>query len=88
MTSAAYFSGSVQDGVLVLSVLVEKLRDPETAYSLRDEVISQVDASGTKDLVLDLQQVQSPSNSPHCSQRGGRSHCVPSNSLIPSSTNR
>ena len=59
MNSATYVSGSMQEGVLVLSILVEKLRDPETAYSLRDEIMSQVDASETRDLVLDMKRVES-----------------------------
>jgi anti-anti-sigma factor len=59
MNSTAFVSGSTQDGVLVLSILVEKLRDPESAYALRDAIISQVDASKTSDLVLDMQRVVS-----------------------------
>jgi len=59
MTSDTLVSGSMRDGVLVLSILVEQLRDPETVYSLRDEIMSRVNESGTKDLVLDLERVTS-----------------------------
>jgi anti-anti-sigma factor len=52
-------SGSMRDGVLVLSVLAEKLRDPESVYTLRDEIMSRVDESGTTDLVLDMERVAS-----------------------------
>jgi anti-anti-sigma factor len=59
MTSDALVSGSMRDGVLILSIAVDQLRDPDTVYSLRDEIMSQVDTSGTTDLVLDLRHVKS-----------------------------
>jgi len=50
-------SGSVHDNVIVVTILVEKIREPETSYALRDEILALVDGAKVRHLVLDLQHV-------------------------------
>jgi stage II sporulation protein AA (anti-sigma F factor antagonist) len=43
--------------VLVIEVLVEQIRDPDTSYALRDEMLSLIDPEKISHVVLDLQHV-------------------------------
>jgi anti-anti-sigma factor len=52
-----YAIGLVQDNVLVIEVLVEQIRDPDTSYALRDEMLSLIDPEKISHVVLDLQHV-------------------------------
>lgn len=52
-----YLRGSVCDNVLVVTVLVEKIGDPETSYALRDEILLLLNGAKTDHIVLDLQRV-------------------------------
>jgi len=53
----SYLSGSVHDNVLVVTILVEKIGDPDTSYALRDEILLLLNGSKTSHIVLDLQRV-------------------------------
>ena len=52
-----YVNGSVHGKVLLITILVKEIRDPETSYALRDEILLLVDPTKTSHLVLDLQRV-------------------------------
>jgi len=52
-----YMSGSVHGKVLVVTILVKQIRDPETSYALRDEILLLADPAKTSHVVLDLQRV-------------------------------
>ena len=52
-----YVSGSVHNDVLVITILVEKVRDAETAHALRDEISSLMDSAKASHVVIDLQRV-------------------------------
>jgi anti-anti-sigma factor len=52
-----YATGSYRGNVLVIEVLVPQLRDPETAYALRDEILALVEPKETSHVVVDLRQV-------------------------------
>ncbi len=56
-TELTYLSGSVHDNVLVATILVEKIGDPDTSYALRDEILLLLNGSKTSHIVLDLQRV-------------------------------
>src|SRR4051812_24320679 len=46
-------SSTVHLDVLIVTIAIEQIRDPQTAYALRDEIISLLDSSKAKNLVLD-----------------------------------
>ena len=48
--------GAIRDNVLVVTVLLESIRDPETSYALRDEILSLMDAREIDHVVIDLEQ--------------------------------
>jgi anti-anti-sigma factor len=50
-------TGKIQGDVLVVSVLLEHIRDPESSYSLRDEILSLMDAGDIRQVVIDLERV-------------------------------
>ncbi len=50
-------SGSVRDNVLVVTILAQRIADPDTSYALRDEILSMVDSANASQVVLDFQQV-------------------------------
>jgi anti-anti-sigma factor len=52
-----YAAGSVHENVLVIEIAVQQIRDPDTVYALRDEMLSLIDSAGTNHLVLDFQRV-------------------------------
>ena len=52
-----YAAGSVHEEVLVIEILVEEIRHADTAYGLRDEMLSLIDSAGASHVVLDFQRV-------------------------------
>ena len=52
-----FASGSVHESVLVITILVEEIRDAEMSYALRDEILSLIDGAMVSHVVLDLQRV-------------------------------
>ena len=50
-------SGSVHGNVLVITILEEKIRSPETSHALRDEILSLVNGCKLDRVVVDLQHV-------------------------------
>ncbi len=52
-----YARGSVQGNVLVIEILAKQIRDPDTSYALRDEMVTIFDSAKTDDIVLDFQHV-------------------------------
>ena len=52
-----FASGSVHGGVLVITILVERIRDAETSYALRDEILSLIDGATVGHVVFDLRRV-------------------------------
>jgi anti-anti-sigma factor len=52
-----YATGSYDGSVLVIEVLLKQLREPETAYVLRDEILALVDPEKTSHVVVDLRRV-------------------------------
>ena len=50
-------SGSLHGNVLVITILVDNIREPATSHALRDEILSLVDRSQLSDIVIDLQHV-------------------------------
>jgi len=51
-------TGEAKDGVLVATLLVEQLREANTAYELRDKLISLIQEARPKDVVIDLQKAK------------------------------
>ena len=43
--------------VLVVNVLLEQIRDPQTSYALRDEILSLMNAGEIQHVVIDLKSV-------------------------------
>jgi len=54
-----YATGEMKDGILVVTVLAQEVRDVDLAYSLRDEIAALVDSSQVRNLVLDAGSIQS-----------------------------
>ncbi len=52
-----YASGVVQGEVLVATITVERLRDAMEAYALRDELISLLDSSNARSVVIDMGKI-------------------------------
>ena len=50
-------SGSIQDDVLVITILAKQIRDPKTSCALRDEILALVGSAEMSGLVIDLQRV-------------------------------
>jgi anti-anti-sigma factor len=57
-SGTGYTSSRIENGVLVLSVEVDQLRDTETSYALRDEIIARLAKSESNDVVVDLRPVE------------------------------
>lgn len=55
---SSYVSSTIQQGVLVVAVQVEQVRDHSQAYALRDEIIALLESSKTRDVILDLERLQ------------------------------
>jgi anti-anti-sigma factor len=53
-----YATGAITGDVLVVTIVPPQIRDAALAYALRDEIISLLDASPTRDLVLDVANTQ------------------------------
>ena len=49
---------SLEDGVLVTTIMREEIRESSDAYLCRDEMIATIDSSKAEHLVINLQQVQ------------------------------
>jgi anti-anti-sigma factor len=49
--------GAIRGNVLVVDVLTEQIRDPDTSYALRDEILSLMKAGEVDHVVLNLQHV-------------------------------
>lgn len=49
--------GAVHGNVLVITVMVEQLRDAKTSYALRDEMLRLVEEAKTNRVVIDLKNV-------------------------------
>lgn len=49
--------GAVRGNVLVVDVLLDQIRDPETSYALRDEIHSLMKAGEIDHVVIDLERV-------------------------------
>ncbi|NLS98267.1 MAG: STAS domain-containing protein [Planctomycetaceae bacterium] len=50
--------GAIRGNVLVVEVLVDQIRDPETSYALRDEILSLMKAGEIHHVVIDLARVK------------------------------
>ncbi len=50
--------GSHQAGVTTATITTKQIRDSQRAYALRDELIALIEAHKTRDLVLNLGQVE------------------------------
>ncbi len=50
--------GAIRGNVLVVEVLVDQIRDPETSYALRDEILSLMKAGEIRHVVIDLAHVK------------------------------
>jgi anti-anti-sigma factor len=49
-----FASAAVRDGVMVVTVTANQIREAEQAYGLRDEILAILNASNPSNLVLDL----------------------------------
>ncbi len=49
--------GSIRGNVLVVDILVDQIRDPDTSYALRDEILSLMKAGEIDHVVIDLTRV-------------------------------
>lgn len=49
--------GAIRGNVLVVEVLLDQIRDPETSYALRDEILSLMKAGEIDHVVVDLERV-------------------------------
>ena len=49
--------GAIHGRILVVDVLVDHIRDPQTSYTLRDEILSLMKAGEIRHVVVDLQRV-------------------------------
>ena len=49
--------GAIRGNVLVVEILLEQIRDPQTSYTLRDEILSLMKAGEIEHVVIDLQRV-------------------------------
>lgn len=49
--------GAIYGQILVVDILVDHIRDPQTSYSLRDEILSLMKAGEVRHVVIDLKQV-------------------------------
>jgi anti-anti-sigma factor len=49
--------GVLRGNVLVVNVLLEQIRDPQTSYALRDEILSLMKAGEIHHVVIDLKPV-------------------------------
>ncbi len=49
--------GAIHGQILVVDVLVDHIRDPQTSYTLRDEILSLMKAGEIRHVVIDLKQV-------------------------------
>jgi|SRR5262245_50332328 len=55
MTDASMLcTGDAKDGVLIVAVLVEQIREAQIAYELRDQLIALIQEARPKDVVIDL----------------------------------
>ncbi|NUQ64725.1 MAG: STAS domain-containing protein [Pirellulales bacterium] len=50
-------TGSVHGNVLVIKIQVEQVRDPETSYALRDEILRLVDSAKPSHIAMDFCRV-------------------------------
>ena len=51
-------TGTITNGVLVVTVVSPQIRDAGVAYGLRDEIIGLLESSQSQDLVIDLRNVE------------------------------
>ncbi len=49
--------GTIRGNVLVVTVLLEEIRNPQTSYALRDEILSLMSAGAIQHVVIDLKSV-------------------------------
>lgn len=49
--------GTIRGNVLVVDILLEQIRDPESSYALRDEILSLMKAGEIEHVVIDLKGV-------------------------------
>jgi anti-anti-sigma factor len=52
-----HVTGTITNGVLVVTVVSPQIRDAAVAYAVRDEIIALLDSSQSQDLVIDLKSV-------------------------------
>jgi anti-anti-sigma factor len=52
-----YANGAVHGNTLVITILVEEIRDADTSYGLRDEMLSLIDPATTSRVVIDFGDV-------------------------------
>ena len=52
-----YARGSVHDNVVAIEILAEQIRDPDTSYALRDDMVAILDSAEKDHVVLDFQHV-------------------------------
>jgi len=49
--------GEIRGNVLIVTVLLEQIRDPKTSYALRDEILSLLEAGEIRHVAVDLGRV-------------------------------
>jgi hypothetical protein len=52
-----YANGAVHGNTLVITILVEEIRDADTSFGLRDEMLSLIDPATTSRVVIDFGDV-------------------------------
>lgn len=57
-SNSRHIATSQHDATLVVLLQDTRLRDAETCYALRDEILAAIDAAGAENVVLDLSQVE------------------------------
>lgn len=56
--ASAMCTADAKDGVLVTTILVEQIRESKAAYELRDKIVSLIEETRPKDIVIDLAKVR------------------------------
>jgi len=54
MTNRSLCAGTVESSNLIVTVLVEQLREAKVAYDLRDEIVALIEQTQATNVVLDL----------------------------------
>lgn len=55
--SPQFAQASVRDGITIIAVTADQIREADQAYGLRDEILAILNASNPSSLVLDLREL-------------------------------